>query len=167
MTIWNTRQGHNDRVRVGQSKRIWGAGLPRDLGGRAAEIMSFEHFLEGLKRRRWPDIGWQAIPNQWCRIVRLATSSYSSNVRVERVFLESTEPVIKFSDIRSYVTALYIAFWWLACVVNKFPKRNEIEVSFLHPHGPSRSFKYPHVHFLLSRSRMNLSNHVASFATRD
>ena len=25
MTIWNTRQGHNDRVRVGQSKRIWGA----------------------------------------------------------------------------------------------------------------------------------------------
>ena len=23
----------------------------RDLGGRAAELMSFEHFLEGLKRR--------------------------------------------------------------------------------------------------------------------
>ena len=27
MTIWNTRQGRNDRVRVGQSKRIWGAGI--------------------------------------------------------------------------------------------------------------------------------------------
>ena len=25
--------------------------LARDLGGRAAEIMSFEHFLEGLKGR--------------------------------------------------------------------------------------------------------------------
>ena len=45
----NTHQGHNDRVRVGQSKRIRGAGLARDLGRRAAEIISFEHFLENLK----------------------------------------------------------------------------------------------------------------------
>ena len=76
-------------------------------------------------------------------LVQMATFSYSSNVRVERVSLESTEPVIKFSDIKGYVTALYDAFWWLACVVNKFPERNEIKVSFLHPHGSSRSFKYP------------------------
>ena len=30
MTIWNTRQGHNDRVRVSPAespKRIWGTGL--------------------------------------------------------------------------------------------------------------------------------------------
>ena len=61
MTIWNTRQGHNDRVRVGQSKRIWGAGL----------------FLEGLKGRWWPDIGWQAIPDQRCSGVKCKRAKFS------------------------------------------------------------------------------------------
>ena len=77
MTIWNTRQGRNDRDRVGQSKRIWGAGQARDLGGRAAEIMSFEHFLEGLKRRWWPDIGRQAIPDQRCSCVECKRAEFS------------------------------------------------------------------------------------------
>ena len=77
MTIWNTRQGRNARVRVGQSKRIWGAGLARDLDGRAAEIMSFEHFLEGLKRRWSPDIGWQAIPDQRCSGVKCKRAEFS------------------------------------------------------------------------------------------
>ena len=77
MTIWNTCQGHNDRVRVGQSKRIWGAGLARDLGGRAAEIISFEHFLEGLKGCWWPDIGWQAIPDQRCSGVKCKRAKFS------------------------------------------------------------------------------------------
>ena len=53
-----------------QPKRIWGAGLASDRGGRAAEIMGFEHFLEGLKGRWWPDLGWQAIPDQGCSSVK-------------------------------------------------------------------------------------------------
>ena len=76
-TILNTRQGHNDRVREGQSKRIWGAGLARDLCRRAAEILSFEHFLEGLKRRWWPDIGWQVIPDQRCSGVKCKRAEFS------------------------------------------------------------------------------------------
>ena len=39
--------------------------------------MSFEHFLEGLKRRWWPDIGWQAIPNQRCSCVKCKRAEFS------------------------------------------------------------------------------------------
>ena len=39
--------------------------------------MSFEHFLEGLKRRWWPDIGWQAIPDQRCSCVKCKRAEFS------------------------------------------------------------------------------------------
>ena len=33
--------------------------------------------------------------------------------------------------------------WWVACVLQT-EVNDEVKVSFLHPNGPSRSFRYPH-----------------------
>ena len=33
--------------------------------------------------------------------------------------------------------------WWVACVLQVSEDSEQVCVSFLHPHGPSRSFKYP------------------------
>ena len=71
--------------------------------------------------------------------------SSAATMRQERIVLQLEEPVnvINFASITGYVTAVYDGFWWVACVDKTFPESEEIEVSFLHPHGPSRSFRYP------------------------
>ena len=71
--------------------------------------------------------------------------SSAATMRQERIVLQLEEPVnvINFASITGYVTAVYDGFWWVTCVVETFPESEEIEVSFLHPHGPSRSFRYP------------------------
>ena len=70
--------------------------------------------------------------------------SSAATIRQERIVLQLEEPVnvINFASITGYVTAVYDGFWWVTCVVETFPESEEIEVSFLHPHGPSRSFRY-------------------------
>ena len=39
---------------------------------------------------------------------------------------------------------------WVACVLQLDADNNEVRVTFLHPHRPSRSFKYPHVQNILN-----------------
>ena len=43
------------------------------------------------------------------------------------------------------MTCIYDGEWWLACVLEVDAENGEVKVTFLHPHGPSRSFKYPFV----------------------
>ena len=43
------------------------------------------------------------------------------------------------------MTCIYDGEWWLACVLEVDAENGEVKVTFLHPCGPSRSFKYPSV----------------------
>jgi len=64
--------------------------------------------------------------------------------RIERVALTRVSPTtVNIASIAGYVTAQYDGAWWLACVMKTMPDSGEVEVSFLHPHGPTRSFQYP------------------------
>ena len=38
---------------------------------------------------------------------------------------------------------MYGGSWWLAYVLNTLSDSSEVELNFLHPHGPSKSFSYP------------------------
>ena len=51
--------------------------------------------------------------------------------------------MMKLSAIQGYVTARYDGSWWLGCVTKSMPDSEEVEVSFLHPKGPVKSFNYP------------------------
>ena len=46
-------------------------------------------------------------------------------------------------DISGFVTCAYNRKWWIACVSEVDNDYSEVKVQLLHPHGPSRSFKYP------------------------
>ena len=63
---------------------------------------------------------------------------------------------VKFSDLKGYITAKYDGHWWLGCVMQKFADQNEVEINFLHPHGPARSFRYPNPADLLMMSCMDV-----------
>ena len=68
---------------------------------------------------------------------------YSSSTisKVERVTVEEGDLVLE--EIKGFVTCAYDDDWWLACVLRLNEDSEEVSVSFLHPQGPSRSFKYP------------------------
>ena len=85
--------------------------------------------------------------------------SLCQNKRVERVTLTrsvSLDTAMNFTDIKGYVTAQYDGWWWLACVTKAMPDLGEVEVPFLHPHGPGRSFKYPLVDDVLVISHRDI-----------
>ena len=66
----------------------------------------------------------------------------SSDVsRKERVTLTKNE--IPPESIAGFVTCLHEENWWLACVLEVCSDTKEVKLTFLHPHGPSNSFKYP------------------------
>ena len=74
------------------------------------------------------------------QLVEVQNFSSSLEKPVERISLTSdtTGTAIKITSINSYVTAKYDGHWWLACVMQTMPDSNEVEVSFLYPHGPRK-----------------------------
>jgi hypothetical protein len=81
-------------------------------------------------------------------LVEVREFSSSQLTRVESVTLSSlaTNSGLSVANIvhfKGYITAKYDGHWWLGCVLKTIPESAEVEISFLHPHGPSRSFKYP------------------------
>ena len=72
--------------------------------------------------------------------------SASEDKRIEHISLARSDTIdssVNLGDIRGYVTAKYDRCWWLACVIRTMPDSAEVELAFLHPHGPGKSFKYP------------------------
>ena len=53
------------------------------------------------------------------------------------------ESELAIDDISGFVTCVYDAHWWLALVLETDKENAELKVTFLHPQGPSHSFKYP------------------------
>ena len=46
-------------------------------------------------------------------------------------------------EIKGFVACMYNEEWWVVCVLQVPEDGEQVRVSFLHPYGPSRSFKYP------------------------
>ena len=49
-------------------------------------------------------------------------------------------------SIAGFVTCMYDENWWLACVLGVCSDTNQVKLTFMYPHGPSNSFKFPHPH---------------------
>ena len=67
--------------------------------------------------------------------------SASDASRKERVTLAKND--IPPESIAGFVTCLYEGNWWLACVLEVCSDTKKVKLTFLHPQGPSNSFKYP------------------------
>ena len=67
--------------------------------------------------------------------------SFSTICKEERVTVIEGE--LELDNLQGYVTCVYNKEWWIACVLEVNEDKREVKVSFLHPQGPSRSFRYP------------------------
>jgi hypothetical protein len=50
---------------------------------------------------------------------------------------------VSIKDAKGYVAVIYDSAWWVGYVLKTDPELQEVTVTFLHPHGPSKSFSYP------------------------
>jgi len=76
-------------------------------------------------------------------VMEVRDFSSSPIKRLERVIQKTGSGMVNIARINGYVTAMYDGAWWLAYVLNTLSESAEVELNFLHPHGPSRSFSYP------------------------
>ena len=49
-------------------------------------------------------------------------------------------------SIAGFVTCKYDENWWLPCVLGVCSDANQVNLTFMHSHGPSNSYKYPDPH---------------------
>jgi len=75
--------------------------------------------------------------------VREYSSSNDKRIECVSSVKKDCGKIMKLSAIHGYVTARYDGSWWLGCITKQIPDSEEVEVSFLHPKGPTKSFKYP------------------------
>ena len=76
--------------------------------------------------------------------VEVRPYSTSDTSRKERVTLvKNANPP---ESIAGFVTCMYDENWWLACVLGVCSDTNQVKLTFMHPHGPSNSFKLPDPH---------------------
>lgn len=73
--------------------------------------------------------------------VLVKTYSFSDDVKEEVVSENDVDGDLELSDVVGFVTCEYNNEWWLGCVLGIADE--EVKISFLEPHGPSPSFKYP------------------------
>ena len=43
----------------------------------------------------------------------------------------------------TYVACIYDNYWWIGNIRNVCEEEDDVEITFMHPHGPSESFKWP------------------------
>ena len=75
--------------------------------------------------------------------VRVSVYSASDTSREERATLSKNDLLPE--SIVGFVTCLCDGNWWLACVLGINQEESQVKLTFLHPHGPSNSFKYPEI----------------------
>ncbi len=75
----------------------------------------------------------------------LVVKEFSSSQNAKKVDVSKllTRELLQWEDLNGYVTCKYDNQWWLAYILNKYEDRESVEISFLHPAGPSPSFTYP------------------------
>lgn len=73
----------------------------------------------------------------------ICTKVYSASALSKIEQVTKLEGELLISDIKGYVIAVYDEKWWLTCVIDTDADDNKVKLSFLHPSGPSPSFKFP------------------------
>ena len=73
----------------------------------------------------------------------VSTKAYSLSTASKEERVSILESELALEDISGFVACMYKDKWWVACVLQVDEDNNTVTVNFLHPQGPSRSFRYP------------------------
>eukprot|EP00731_Ephydatia_muelleri_P022793 Em0015g376a len=74
---------------------------------------------------------------------KLRVKVYSRSQSFEVAKVSNHRDPIAIDGLKDYVICVYDSVWWLALVMETYPSSKEAKLKFLHPKGPSPSFKFP------------------------
>jgi hypothetical protein len=81
-------------------------------------------------------------------LVAVKLYSNSGEYKEEKVVKDEGE--LELDGLSGFVTCVYENEWWLGCILSVDPENAEVKITFLHPHGPARSYRYPSIPDILS-----------------
>ena len=81
-------------------------------------------------------------------LVAVKLYSNSGDCKEEKVVKDEGE--LELDGLSGYVTCVYESEWWLACVLSVDSENAEVKLNFLHPYGPTSSYRYPAIPDILS-----------------
>ena len=84
--------------------------------------------------------------------------SSSTDVNIQSIILRGDE--LEIEQITGFVTCVRSEQWWLGCVLEYNEEYDEVKLTILHPHGPSRSFAYPSMPDVISLQRCDILTSV-------
>ena len=74
---------------------------------------------------------------------KLRVKVYSRSQSFDVAKVSNHRDPIAIDGLKDYVICVYDGVWWLALVMETYPSSKEAKLKFLHPKGPSPSFKFP------------------------
>ena len=80
----------------------------------------------------------------------VVTKIFSAAAEKKNASVCVLEDELELNKINGFVACVYGEEWWLGCVLEVNESEEEVKLSFLHPHGPAPSFKYPSRNDVLS-----------------
>ena len=80
----------------------------------------------------------------------LAVKLYSNSGEHKEEKVVKNEGELELDGLSGFVTCAYENEWWLACILSVDSENAEVKVTFLHPHGPARSYSYPSIPDILT-----------------
>jgi len=67
-------------------------------------------------------------------------SGQDTNFTCSELSVASSDNLFQPGD---YVACLYDGLWWIGSIRSVSDEHNDLEVIFMHPHGPASAFKWP------------------------
>lgn len=90
--------------------------------------------------------------------VQVRVFSFSNNSTLEST--TNFEGDLEFTEMVGFLICRYNGHWWLGCVLDSNEENQTVKMKFLHPHGPSPSFRYPDFEDVLNVHRSDVISKV-------
>ncbi len=82
------------------------------------------------------------IPLSSSRIAHKLTSEDEEFIDIHDFNLPT---IFEIGDLNpsAYVTCIYNSFWWVGMITSVDITEGDVEINFMHPHGPKKAFHWP------------------------
>ena len=95
------------------------------------------------------------IPLSKKQIFHKLTSEDTDLNLFEFGFYESN-PNLNDFNVATYVCCIYNTFWWIGLIIEIDQEQGDLEIEFMHPHGPKKTFAWPETSYTCHVTLQNI-----------
>ena len=76
-------------------------------------------------------------------LLKVKVSQFSTSTQTRQETVTAEEHVIRFEEVKGYITVQFDEWWWLGMVTSLDQREREVAINFLNPRGLTISLTYP------------------------